>query len=55
MVGLLQDYLDYEGSSQLGDSSSMGKSVALDIAKMMPQSLREGATSFKYLTFYNLT
>lgn len=42
MVGLLQDYLDSDITAELADSSGMGKSVALDIAKMMPSSIRQG-------------
>ena len=42
MVGLLQDYLDSDTTCELADSSGMGKSVALDIAKMMPSSVRQG-------------
>lgn len=42
MVGLLQDYLDYDAATELNNSSGMGKSVALDIAKMMPSSVRQG-------------
>ena len=42
MVGLLQDYLDSDATCELSDNSGMGKSVALDIAKMMPSSIRQG-------------
>jgi hypothetical protein len=42
IVGLLQDYLDSDITAELADSSGMGKSVALDIAKMMPSSVRQG-------------
>ena len=42
MAGQLQDYLDTDVTAELADSSGMGKSVALDIAKMMPSSVRQG-------------
>lgn len=42
VAGLLQDYLDDNTTFEMSESSGMGKSVALDIAKMMPQSAREG-------------
>lgn len=42
MVGLLQGYLDSDTTAQITDDSGMGKSVALDIAKMMPSSIRQG-------------
>jgi phosphatidylinositol 4-kinase len=42
MIGLLQDYLDVDQSIELRADSGMGKAVAVEIARMMPQSAREG-------------
>lgn len=43
MAGLLQNYLDDEPAMELSAGSGMGKSVALEIAKTMPRSAKEGA------------
>ena len=42
MIGLLQDYLDVETSTELRSTSGMGQGVALELARQMPVSAREG-------------
>ena len=42
LSGLLQEYLDDGHNLDLTRDSGMGKSVALEIARMMPISAREG-------------
>lgn len=43
MIGLLENYLDDDKTSELRASSSMGHGVALEMARQMPVSQRECA------------
>lgn len=42
MIGLLENYLDEDKTAELRASSSMGHGVALEAARTMPVSAREG-------------
>ena len=49
VTGLLQGYLDEDQTLELRRNSGMGKGVALEVARMMPQSAREGEKVGSYI------